>query len=71
LPFSELQVDTKYVLDRKALPESVYNHIKKYNLPIYEYNAIDAKTRMRFTAYSYELNSTFGIAMHGDTIRKT
>ena len=60
LPFSELQIDTKYILDQKALPESVYNHIKKYNLPIYEYNAIDAKTRMRFTAYSYELNSTFG-----------
>ena len=60
LPFSELQVDTKYILDQKALPESVYNHIKKYNLPIYEYNAIDAKTRMRFTAYSYSLNSTFG-----------
>lgn len=26
-----------------------------------EWNAIDAKTRMRFTAYSWELNSTYGL----------
>jgi len=38
----------------------VYNHLVKFNLPQYEWNIIDVKTRTRFTAYSYELNSTFG-----------
>ena len=61
-PFAELQVDTKYVIDEKTLPKEVCEHIKKYNLPLFEFNAIDAKTRSRFTAYSYELNSTFGFS---------
>jgi len=60
LPFQELQVDTKHILDKKALPLSVYNHIRDFNLPIYEYNVIDAATRIRFTAYSHELSSLFG-----------
>ena len=61
-PFAELQVDTKYVIDEKTLPEDVCGHIRKHNLPLFEFNAIDAKTRSRFTAYSYELNSTFGFS---------
>ena len=61
-PFAELQVDTKYVIDEKTLPEDVCRHIRKHNLPLFEFNAIDAKTRSRFTAYSYELNSTFGFS---------
>ena len=60
LPFAELQVDTKHILDQTALPKDVYEHIIKKNLPLYEWNAIDAATRTRFTAYSYSLNSTFG-----------
>jgi len=60
IPFSQLQLDTKHLLDKKSLPENVYSHIKEKALPQYEYNIIDACTRARFTAYSYELNSTFG-----------
>lgn len=60
LPFAEMQVDTKYVLDLDALPEEVYGHILKYNLPKYEYNIIDAATRIRFTAYAHELSASFG-----------
>lgn len=61
-PFAELQVDTKYVIDEKTLPGGVIEHIRKHNLPRFEWNAIDVKTRTRFTAYSYELNSTFGFS---------
>nr|WP_022671131.1 hypothetical protein [Hippea alviniae] len=35
----------------------MYDHIVKYNLPVYEYNAIDVKTRIRFTAYSHSLSA--------------
>lgn len=60
IPFSEFQLDTKYLLDKESLPQEVYEHMKRYNLPCYEWNIIDVATRTRFTAYSYDLNSTFG-----------
>ena len=56
--FEELQIDTKYLLDSNSLPEDVYENMKERELPLYEWNAIDAKTRMRFTAYSWSLNSS-------------
>ena len=59
--FEEIQIDTKYLHDSNSLPEDVYKNMKKRKLPLYEWNAIDAKTRMRFTAYSWELNSTYGL----------
>lgn len=61
LPFTELQVDTKHILDEKALPMEVYEHIKNRLLPTYAYNAIDVKTRIRFTMYAHSLNATYGI----------
>jgi len=59
-PFAEMQLDTKHILDKSALPKEAYEHIKSYDLPIYEWNIIDACSRTRFTAYSHELNATFG-----------
>lgn len=59
-PFAELQMDTKHVLDANALPDEVYKHILKHNLPRYEWNIIDVKTKARFTAYSHELSTTHG-----------
>ena len=61
-PFRELQLDTKHIYDKTSLPPHVYEHMKKHNLPKYEWNIIDCCTRARFTAYSYELNSTFGFS---------
>jgi transposase len=60
LPFTELQIDTKHILDQTSLPKDVYKHISEKNLPLYAYNAIDAKTRIRFRMYSHNLNSTYG-----------
>jgi len=59
-PFVELQMDTKHILDKKALPTSAYEHIIGIGLPIYEWNVIDAGTRTRFTAYSHRLSSEYG-----------
>jgi hypothetical protein len=53
-------MDTKHILDKKALPTSVYEHIIGIGLPIYEWNVIDAATRTRFTAYSHRLSSEYG-----------
>lgn len=59
-PFAEMQLDTKHILDLDALPPEVYAHIVRHKLPRYEWNIIDAATRIRFTAYSHELSATFG-----------
>ena len=56
-----MQLDTKHILDKDALPAEVYAHIKHYHLPLYEWNIIDVATRIRFTAYSHELSSVFGM----------
>jgi transposase len=60
IPFEEFQMDTKHILDKKSLPPYVYRHIKRHDLPLYEWNLMEVSTRARFTCYSYELNSTFG-----------
>lgn len=60
VPFRELQLDTKHLLDKRALPREVYDHMKHYGLPSYEWHIMDAATRARFTAYSSELSATFG-----------
>lgn len=60
MPFESLQLDTKHLLDKSALPLDVYDHMKEKGLPQYEWNLIDACTRSRFTAYSHELSATFG-----------
>lgn len=62
LPFSELQVDTKHILDQDSLPRDVYQHIKAQGLPLYQWTVLDVATRARFLALSYELSSYFGAA---------
>lgn len=61
IPFRELQLDTKHLLDKRALAPEVYDHMKHYGLPRYEWHVMDVATRARFTAYSYELHATFGL----------
>jgi len=59
--FEFLHYDTKVLADQKSLPEDVYRALKgNPKIPIYEWNIIDAKTRIRFIAYSRGHTSTFG-----------
>lgn len=58
--FQFMHLDVKYVLDKHALPEDIYELLSHNGAPIYEWNLIDAKSRTRFMAYSYGLNSEFG-----------
>lgn len=59
--FERLQMDTKHILDVHALPPDIYEKFRDtLHLPIYQWTIIDAKTRMRFLAYSHELSSFFG-----------
>jgi hypothetical protein len=58
--FQFMHLDVKYVLDKHALPEDIYELLSHNEAPIFEWNLIDAKSRTRFMAYSYGLNSEFG-----------
>lgn len=59
--FEYLQYDTKEILDLKALPEEIYDKFKNNSqLPKYQWTIVDAKTKVRFLAWSYSLCSYFG-----------
>lgn len=61
--FEKMHFDTKHLLDKKSLPPAFYSYFSSHldSLPRYEWNFIDAKSRFRFMAYSYELNSEYGL----------
>ncbi|MBU3978964.1 hypothetical protein KKE68_04670 [Patescibacteria group bacterium] len=58
--FAFMHLDVKHILDKHALPQDIYDLLSSNRAPIYEWNLIDAKSRARFTAYSYGLNAEFG-----------
>ena len=58
--FAFMHLDVKHILDKHALPQDIYDLLSSNGAPIYEWNLIDAKSRARFTAYSYGLNAEFG-----------
>jgi hypothetical protein len=58
--FQFMHLDVKHILDKHALPQDIYDLLSHNGAPIYEWNLIDAKSRARFTAYSYGLSAEFG-----------
>lgn len=63
-PFEIIQTDLKDILDKKALPQEVYHHLQRYNLPPYQWTAECVNTRIRFLAYSYEKSFTNGLCFY-------
>lgn len=63
-PFEIIQTDLKDILDKKALPQEVYHHLQKYNLPPYQWTAECVNTRIRFLAYSHEKSFTNGLCFY-------
>lgn len=59
--FDKMHYDVKHILDKHALPQNIYEILSQKEIPKYEWNIIDAKSRFRFIAYSYNLNSSFGL----------
>lgn len=58
--FERLHYDVKHIRDKHALPKNIYELFSQKEIPKFEWNIIDAKSRFRFMAYSYNLNSSFG-----------
>jgi len=59
--FEKLHYDVKYVLDQHALPENIYKLFSHRDIPKYEWNILEAKSRFRLLAYSYQRPSEFGL----------
>ena len=59
--FEVVQVDLKYIIDQKALSPSQITHIIKYDLPLYQWGAIDVNSRFKLIAYSKEKTWTNGL----------
>ncbi len=56
------QIDTKDILDYKALPREAYmNFLRKNELPKYQFSAIDVKSRIKYISYGYSKNQMNGI----------
>ncbi len=62
VPFSLIQADVKDVLDKKALGTTLWQHIRRHQLPRYQWTACDGRSRLRFLAYSHRITRTNGIA---------
>lgn len=59
--FEYWQYDVKHVADKHSLPKEIYDKFKnKKELPNYQWTFTDAKTKTRFLAWSYSINSLFG-----------
>lgn len=64
-PFEFIQADVKVVVDGDTLPEETYLHFKelvKKGVPLYQFTAIDIRTRIRFLAYGQEKSFSNGWA---------
>jgi putative transposase len=59
--FEVVQIDLKYVIDQKALSASQITHIIRYNLPLYQWGALDVTSRFKLIGYSQEKSWTNGL----------
>ena len=57
-PFEIVQVDLKYIRDHKALTREQIIHLDRYNIPNYQWSALDVNSRFKLIAYSREKSWT-------------
>lgn len=77
--FEVVQIDLKHIIDQKALSPSQIAHVLRYDLPLYQWGAMDVNSRFKLIAYSKEKTWTNGLTSflwvtswlrsHGVTVR--
>jgi transposase len=60
-PLEHFEVDLKEIYDPFTLSEQAIQHAKAIHIPLYQWTAIDIKTRLRFLSYSYEKTFSNGL----------
>ena len=63
-PFEVVQIDLKYIRDRKALSKEQIIHLDKCGIPNYQWGALDVNSRFKLIAYSREKTWTNGLCFY-------
>jgi len=63
-PFEIVQIDLKYIRDHKALTKEQIVHLDRYNIPNYQWSALDVNSRFKLIAYSREKSWTNGLCWY-------
>jgi len=60
-PFEIVQIDLKHIRDHKALTSAQMLHLDRYNIPNYQWGALDVNSRFKLIGYSREKTWTNGL----------
>jgi len=60
-PFEIVQMDLKFIRDRKALTQQQIIHLERCDIPNYQWSALDVNSRFKWMAYSREKTWTNGL----------
>jgi len=63
-PFEVVQMDVKFIRDHKALTKKQIIHLDRYNIPNYQWGALDVNSRFKLIAYSREKSWTNGLCFY-------
>ncbi len=63
-PFQIVQIDLKHIRDQKALSRQQIIHLDHYDLPNYQWSALDVNSRFKLIAYSREKTWTNGLCFY-------
>ena len=63
-PFEIVQMDIKFIRDQKALTKEQIIHLDRYEIPNYQWGALDVNTRFKLIAYSREKSWTNGLCFY-------
>ncbi len=63
-PFEIVQVDLKYIRDHKALSREQMIHLDRYDIPNYQWGALDVNSRFKLIGYSREKSWTNGLCWY-------
>ncbi len=63
-PFEIVQIDVKYIRDHKALTQAQIIHLDRYNIPNFQWGALDVNSRFKLIGYSRERTWTNGLCWY-------
>lgn len=63
-PFEIVQIDIKEIRDLKALSKAQMVHLDKFDIPNYQWGAMDVNSRFKLIAYSREKTWTNGLCFY-------
>ena len=63
-PFEIVQMDIKFIRDQKALTKKQIIHLDHFDIPNYQWGALDVNSRFKLIAYSKEKSWTNGLCFY-------